>query len=193
MTRDFDADRPVAPELLSRLVELASRSPSAGKTQGWHLVVLQGDERERFWGATLPPEERGAFSWQGLLRAPVIALALADPGAYLARYSEPDKQRTGWGESTERWSAPYWTIDASMAVMTLLHAAQAEGLGTLLFAVARGAAEVRSNLGIPDDLELLGAIAIGWPSAATSSSPVAGSSAKRRRRPPEEIIHLSHW
>jgi len=191
MTRDFDPDRPVAPELLERLVELASRSPSAGKTQGWHLVVLQGDEREQFWAATLPETDRAGFFWKGLFRAPVIALPLADPGAYLARYSEPDKQRTGWGGSTERWSAPYWTIDASMAVMTLLLAAQAEGLGTLLFAVARGAAQVRANLGIPDDLDLLGAIAIGWPAA--DRAPVPGTSAKRRRRPPGEIVHYGRW
>ena len=29
---------------LDDLVDLAARAPSAGKTQGWHLVVLEGDE-----------------------------------------------------------------------------------------------------------------------------------------------------
>ena len=42
MTRAFD-DRSISPGVLDGLVDLAARSPSAGKTQGWHLVVLEGD------------------------------------------------------------------------------------------------------------------------------------------------------
>jgi nitroreductase len=191
MTREFDPARPVSDELLERLVDLAARSPSAGKTQGWHLVVLRGAQTSRFWDVTLPVPARAGFAWPGLLAAPVIALPLADPQAYLTRYAEPDKQFTGWGGSTARWSAPYWTIDAAMAVMTLLLAAQAEGLGTLLFAVARGAEELRGALGIPEEMELLGAVAIGWPAPAPSGR--RGASAARRRRSPAEIVHYGHW
>ena len=32
---------PVDSKLLDRIVDLASRAPSAGKTQGWHLLVLR--------------------------------------------------------------------------------------------------------------------------------------------------------
>ena len=127
MTRDFDGARPISAELLERLVDLATRAPSAGKTQGWHLVVLSGAHTARFWDVTLPAERRPGFRWQGLLRAPVIALPLADPAAYVARYAEPDKAATGWGAGQDAWPAPYWTIDASMAVMTLLLAAESEG------------------------------------------------------------------
>ena len=119
MTRAFDT-RPVAPEVLAELVDLASRAPSAGKTQGWHLVVLEGDETARFWDITLPPMRRGAFRWQRLLDAPVIAIPLADPRAYTERYSEEDKKATGLGAGTDAWPAPYWTIDAAMSVMTRL-------------------------------------------------------------------------
>ena len=45
MCRSFTSD-PVEPDLVDRLVDLASRAPSAGKTQGWHLVVLEGDHTE---------------------------------------------------------------------------------------------------------------------------------------------------
>ena len=76
-------------------MSLGSWAPSAGKTQGWHLVVLEGEETSRFWDITLPTMRRGSFRWQHLLDAPVIALALADPRAYTARYAEPDKQATG--------------------------------------------------------------------------------------------------
>jgi len=206
MTRAFDR-RAVPAELLDELVELGSRAPSAGKTQGWHLVVLEGAETSRFWDITLPPMRRGAFRWKRLLDAPVIALPLADPRAYTDRYSENDKQATGLGTSTEAWPAPYWTVDTSMSVMTMLLAAEAVGLGALFFGVFKGERQLRRALGIPPSMQLLGAIAIGYPaspdetpargtttSGGDDTSPgSAGQSAGRRRRVPEEIIHRGGW
>jgi len=206
MTRAFDR-RPVPAELLDELVELGSRAPSAGKTQGWHLVLLEGEETARFWDITLPPMRRGAFRWKRLLDAPVIALPLADPRAYTDRYSETDKQATGLGVSTDAWPAPYWTVDASMSVMTMLLAAEAVGLGALFFGVFKGERQLRRALGIPPSMQLLGALAIGYPAAqdetpARGSAPSSGDdtspgspgqSAGRRRRGPEEIIHRGGW
>ena len=189
MTREFRTD-PVPPELLDDLVDLASRAPSAGKTQGWHLVVLSGEETARFWDVTFPPSRRLEFAFPHLFDAPVIALPLADPQSYLSRYSEPDKADGGLGTSTESWPAPYWTIDASMAVMTLLLAAEDAGLGTLLFGVFEGEAELRATLRLPARLELLGAIALGYPAGGASRP---GRSAARRRRRPDEIIHRGGW
>jgi nitroreductase len=189
MTRAFRSD-PLPLEVLDHLVDLASRSPSAGKTQGWHLVVLSGDETARFWDVTLPVEERAGFAFPRLLDAPVLALPLADPQAYLDRYSEPDKRATTLGGSTSAWPAPYWTIDTAMAVMTLLLAAEDAGLGALLFGVFEREAELRAALGIPDQLELLGSIALGYPVDGETGG---GGSASRRRRPPSEIIHRGGW
>jgi nitroreductase len=188
MTRAF-VDRALPGELLEELVDLAGRSPSAGKTQGWHLVVLEGDDTTRFWDITLPPDRRADFRWQRLLDAPVIALPFADPQAYLDRYSEADKARTGLGDATDAWPAPYWMIDASMAVMTLLLAAEDAGLGALLFGVFRGEGELRAALSVPDRLELLGAIALGYPTGDDQP----GLSAARPRRAASEIIHRGGW
>lgn len=190
MTRAFDPT-PVPPELLDDLVDLAARAPSAGKTQGWHLVVLEGTATAAFWDITLPAERRPAFRWQGLLRAPVIALPFADPDAYVERYAEPDKARSGLGAGTDAWPTPYWTVDASMAVMTLLLAAEDAGLGALFFGVFHGEAAVRAAVGVPDRLQLLGAVALGWPAAASADD--GGRSAARRRRAPNEIIHRGRW
>lgn len=190
MTRSFDPARPVGVGVIEHLVGLAARAPSAGKTQGWHAVVLEGDRTAEFWDVTLPTERREGFAWPGLLAAPVILLPLADPQAYLDRYGEPDKSATGWGASLDVWSAPYWTIDTSMAIMTLLLAAQDSGLGTLFFAVSRNERVLRERLGIPDRLELLGAIAIGYPE---QDAVRPGRSADRRRRTAEEIIHRGRW
>ena len=192
MSRAFSPD-PIDPDQLDRLVELAARAPSAGKTQGWHLVVLEGPDTRRFWDITLPSERRAGFRWAGLLDAPVIALPFADPDAYVERYAEPDKAATGLGVSADAWPTPYWTIDASMAVMTLLLAAEDAGLGALLFAVFRGESELRAELGVPDRLQLLGAIALGTPAPPVDDAAGPGRSAGRRRRPPDEIVHRAGW
>jgi nitroreductase len=197
MTRAFDT-RPVAPDVLAELVDLASRAPSAGKTQGWHLVLLEGEETARFWDITLPPMRRGAFRWQRLLDAPVIAIPLADPRAYTERYSEEDKKATGLGAGTDAWPAPYWTIDTAMSVMTVLLAAEAAGLGALFFGVFKGERQLRRALGIPPNLQVLGAVALGYPAPQEPGGDDtlpggAGRSAGRRRRRPEEIIHRGGW
>lgn len=191
MPRSFST-APVDSQLLDDLVDLASRAPSAGKTQGWHLVVLEGADTDLFWRHAFAAERRAGFRWPGLFDAPVIALPLADPDAYVARYSEADKAATGLGAGAEAWATPYWTVDASMALMTLLLAAEDAGLGTLLFAVFSGEAEVRAELGIPDGLQLLGAVALGWP-ARTAADLAPGASARRPRRSPSAIVHRGGW
>ena len=191
MTRAFDP-RPIDAGLLNALVDLASRAPSAGKAQGWHLVVLEGEETTLFWDITLPAMGRGTFKWQRLLDAPVIALPLADQRAYTARYSEPDKAGTGLGTGTQAWPAPYWTIDSAMAVMTLLLAAEDAGLGALFFGVFKGERRLRQRLRIPPGLDLLGAIALGYRCDEPGIEPGGRSSGRARRRP-NDIIHLGGW
>ncbi|MGI9645439.1 MAG: nitroreductase family protein [Ilumatobacteraceae bacterium] len=190
MTRAFEST-PVAWDTLDEIVDLASRAPSAGKTQGWHLVVLEGSETAMFWDTTLPKVRRDSFRWQQLLSAPVVALPLADAKAYTDRYSEPDKVQTGLGAGPDAWPAPYWTIDTAMSVMTLLLAAEDVGLGALFFGVFRGERELRQQLGIPPSLDLLGAIALGHAAGGATSDP--GRSAARQRRGPNEIIRRGRW
>jgi nitroreductase len=193
MTRSF-APTPIPAGLLEEIVDLAVRAPSAGKTQGWHLVVLEGRDTARFWDVTLPPMRRGRFKWQRLLDAPVILLPFADAKAYTDRYSEPDKAATGLGSGPDAWPVPYWTIDASMSVMTILLAAEDAGLGALFFGVFKGERELRQLLGVPAALELLGAIAIGYPADETDpGGTTKGRSATRPRRTAGEVIHRGRW
>ena len=186
MVRAFQK-KSVDAELLNRIVEIASWAPSAGKAQGWHLLVLQNEDTNRFWNVTLPKEKRASFRWQHLLDAPVIALAFADPNAYLERYSEPDKAATKLGSSTESWPTPYWTVDASFATMQLLLAAHDVGLGALFFGVFSGEQKLRSDFNVPEQMQLIGAVALGWPIPEKATE--KGASARRPRRKPSEIIH----
>lgn len=197
MTRSFSG-REVEPLLIEKIVDLASRAPSAGKTQGWHLLVLQGESKNKFWQLTFESERRQKFRWPQLFEAPIIALAFADPDAYVERYAQADKVATGLGEGVGAWPAPYWTVDASFSVMTMLLAIEDAGLGALFFAVMRGAEEVRREFGVPDNLQLIGALALGWASvdavdSRARSDANKGASASRERRTAKQIIHNQKW
>jgi nitroreductase len=186
MVRAFDGQA-VAPEVLDRVLDAARRAPSAGNSQGWAFVVLEGDQTRKFWDVTLPEERRASFKWQQLLDAPVIVLPLADRDAYLSRYREADKAATGLGEAG-RWPIPYWQVDTAFATMLMLLAAEDEGLGALFFGVFRGGDKLLSTLGVPLGLELIGAVAIGHPAPEE-----AGRSADRPRRPLAELVHRGGW
>ena len=72
MVRAFEP-RPVPPDVLDRVLDVARRVPAAGNTQGLDLVVLEGPEQTaRYWDVTLAAERRDGFRWPGLLDAPVL-------------------------------------------------------------------------------------------------------------------------
>jgi len=188
MVRAFRPD-PIDPAVLERLLADALRAPSAGNSQGTELIVLSGpEETARYWDVALPPERRAAFAWPDLLAAPVLVLVLADPQRYLDRYAEPDKAATGLGDDLTAWRTPYWLVDGGMAVHTLLLGAVDTGLGALLFGLFAREEAVRAALGVPEDRDVVGVVALGHP---LPSAP--GRSAGRPRRPTDEVIHRGGW
>jgi len=184
MCRSYE-ERPVERSVLLDIIDVASRSPSAGKAQGLHVLELTGADRDRYWNITLPVERREGFAWPGLLRAPTLLIPFADPWAYVERYSELDKSRTGLGVGPEAWTTPYWLVDASMATMTLLLAATEHGLGTLLFGMFSHEEAVRTAFSVPEQFVAVGVVAIGYPDGVT---PRRGRSAGRPRRRADEIL-----
>lgn len=187
MVRSFQST-PIDESLIFDCVDLARRAPSAGKSQGWDLLLLTGAETARYWDITLPVEKRDSFAFPHLLHAPCLALSLSNPQAYLARYSEADKEKSKLGESTHSWVAPYWTIDASFSTMTFLLALHDRGLGALFFAHSQEN-QLRAEFKIPEHVEILGVIAFGF--AEGTERP--GRSAARPRRDVTEIVHRSNW
>ena len=186
MVRNFE-DRPVPAEALERILDHARRAPSAGHTQGYAFLVLEGPEQVgRFWDCTFPAERRAGFRWPGLFRAPVMILPCASKEAYLDRYAEADK---GWADRSEaRWPVPYWDVDCGFATMAMLLTAVDEGLGALFFGVFDGLAALRAAFGIPDDWNPIGAVAVGWP-APDEPSP----SLRRGRRRLDDVVHRGRW
>ena len=187
MVRAF-ARRPVPRATVDDLIDLARRAPSAGNTQPWHFVVLEGEETARLWDVTLPLPRREAFRWSGLLDAPVVVVPVVDPGAYASRYAEDDKRATGLGDGPDAWSVPYWWVDGGMAVHGFLLAAVDAGLGALFYGLFDHEAAVLAALGVPAGYRALGAVALGWP-----ASDEPGRSAGRPRPALGDVVHRGRW
>jgi nitroreductase len=189
MVRRFDR-RPVPPELIDHIVDLARRSPTAGFSQGVDFVVLDtAASIEAFWRLTNDP----AFPHDDddIANGPtVIMLPIADKRPYLARYSEPDKADFGL-QREDAWPVKFWDIDAAMASMTVLLAAVDAGLGSWFFGISHGEAELLAHLGVPEGIRPVGVIGIGY--RAADEGPLQGSAWSRRRRPLAEQLHRNHW
>jgi nitroreductase len=188
MVRSF-LDHPVDAGSVDRILDCARRGPSAGFSQGFEFLVLEGPEQTgRYWDATFQPEDRHDFEWAGLLRAPLIIVPLAHKQAYLDRYAQPDK---GWFDKDEaHWPVPYWLVDTSFAALLILLAVVDEGLGAVFFGIQEGGSDrFRQAFSVPEEYSPIGAVAIGYPVPDDRSA----SSPRPRRRPLEQIVHRGHW
>lgn len=188
MCRDYQ-DRPIEPSVLDVVLRAAFRGPAAGNSDALDLVVLQGARVQQYWATTLDESRRESFPWPGLLRAPVLVLPYVSPEAYVTRYGEHDKAHTGLGDGVEQWAVPYWWVDGGAAVMALLLAAEAAGLGALLFGQFAHEAAVAQLCDVPAGRRALGTIALGHPSGNDRSS----ASARRGRPDPAARIHVARW
>ncbi len=194
MVRNF-SERPVPPEILERLLRDALRSPTAGNTGATAWVVLRGtDETARYWStATSESWRSGSRRWPGLSRAPVIAVAVLSPEAYVSRYGEPDKATSasdvGLGTSAAAWPVPYWFGDAAFGVMTLLLGATSEGLAACFLGNFRSEGTVLAELGVPTGWRLFGAVLLGYPAGDDPRS----ASLDRPRPPVGTRLHYGRW
>lgn len=198
MVRSF-SDRPVDPGLVDQLLGDALRAPSAGNTRGTAWLLLEGpDQTSTFWGHITTEEWRHrSRRWEGLSRAPVVALSLTSPSAYVARYGEEDKAGSGLGPAPDgdgpggeaAWPVPYWFGDAAFATMILLLRATDVGLGTCFLGNFRGEDGLRAALGVPRTWRLFGAVLLGYPGGTDHRSP----SLSRSGPPVAGRIHRGRW
>jgi nitroreductase len=188
MVREF-SDEPVARPLLNRLLENATRIPSAGYSQGFAFVVLTDPRQRRFfWETTSGPEWRGESESVPLTRAPVVIVPLAHKQAYLDRYALPDKAHTPLSVEAH-WPAPYWDIDTGFGVMLILLTAVDLGLGALFFGIFQGQQALMDALGVPEGYRPIGAIAVGHPTPGERSRPELASG----RRVLDHVVRWERW
>jgi nitroreductase len=191
MVRSY-AEDPVDPAAVDRMLQNATRAPSAGFSQGWGFLRLDTPKDvRRYWVATAGEEALDdPDDWlAGMVRAPVLIVPCSNKSAYLERYAQPDK---GWTDRDERrWPVPFWHLDTAMAALLILQTAVDAGLGACFFGIPPERLEpFRAEFGVPQEYSPVGAITIGH---RTSDPGAAGSPTRRPRRPLDEVVHRGRW
>jgi len=185
MVRNF-AEKPVAPEIISRIVDLTRHAPSAGFTQGQSFIVVTNPDLKKAIAATCQEEEYVKSGFDPFIsKAPVLLIPCTSESAYHHRYQEADKVNEDGSEIV--WPVPYWFMDIGCSVMIALLAAIDEGL-VCAFAGSKDLETLRSLLNIPAEVTPVGVIGIGY-RAADVPSP----SLKRGRKSEQEYVHYESW
>jgi FMN reductase [NAD(P)H] len=184
---------PVPRQVLERITnDAVVRAPSAGFSQGLRLVVVTDPGTRREIAVAAAEEElaaQGRPRWKAA--APVHVVVLTREDDYHHRYRQQDKLKITGGREID-WPAPYWYVDAGAAVMTLMLAAIDQGLDTAIFGVSDRAA-VKELLGLPDDVQFVAVVTMGYP-AATADEPSMGASIfTKRRKPRDDVVHWERW
>src|SRR6476620_11260421 len=106
MVRNFSS-KPVAPESIERMLEVARHAPSAGYTQGQSFVVVSDESTRRVIGKLCGEDsyvEAGSHPFVSC--APVVFVACTNEADYHRRYQQPDKVNEDGTEIA--WPVPYW-------------------------------------------------------------------------------------
>ena len=201
-------DEPVDAAVRDTILAAANRAPSAGFSQGYALLTLEGpDQLGPFWqlvssyhdeansaagSATSSATSSGTSagpSFEPVTRAPLVVIPLSCKDIYLDRYARPDK---GWIDRDEaHWPVPYWDIDTGFTALLMLLAAVDAGLGALFFGIPPMLiGDFRELYGVPESYLPIGAVAIGHPDTAADSG---GSSRVIKRRSLEDLVHVGRW
>jgi len=178
--RYFKPD-PVPEELITRILRAGIGAPSGSNSQGWAFIVIRDQETRnkigeysRKLGLTAP---EGLNHWQQRMYRGAVHLAhnMEKVPVYILVCSQ---EKSGGGPGG---SAIY------PAVQNMLLAARGLGLASVL--VTRNLsfeADLKRDLGIPDDVNTHALLPIGYPAEGVKYGPT-------RRSPVEEVAHSDRW
>jgi nitroreductase len=199
--RRFRPD-PVATRDLRRVLDAATRAPSARGAEPWVFVVVRDaalraeigrryraawDEGQRLTQATDADRDvRHAAHYARMMRAAAdlartlheapVLIACGLDHARLGPLAVPDG-------SLRAPAAAYASIFP--AVQNLMLAARALGLGSTLTTLHRAfEPELKALLGLPPQIEVAALVPLGWPRDRFGPT---------RRRPVDEVAYLDRW
>lgn len=167
-------DNPVEDEKLSMLLEAVRLAPSWANMQCWRFIVVRDQavkEKisalayvEAFFG---PLGYKSNPAQKGIAEAPVVIVATADPA-----------------RSGTLWDQRYYLTDIGIAAQNLMLSARDLGLGSVFVGVF-DEEKLRSLLGIPLEIRIVGVFPVGYPRDEKSSGP--------SRKPLNEIVFKEKW
>ncbi|HLZ69405.1 MAG TPA: nitroreductase family protein [Dehalococcoidia bacterium] len=182
---------PVPREAIERIIEAATRAPSGGNRQPWEFIAILdrgliekvGRLYREAWmealGATPAPDESPVYRAarylaEHMAEVPALILVCADHTQGSAPYTPGEPLVRG------RYASSIW-----LAVQNLFLAARALGLGTrLTTAHLRREAEIKALLAIPEHVETMALIPVGYP---------RGRFGPPLRRPAREVTSYNRY
>jgi nitroreductase len=162
MCREY-SEREVPQEKVDRILDVASRYPSAGHTEPQEFIVVR-DQRVK------EDLARAALDQGFVAQAPLVIVVISDTRRSARRYGERGFQF-------------YSIIDGAFVAMLILLAVVDEGLGAC-FVAAFYDQEVQDVLGLPPHIRPIGIIPIGY---------CAEAPRKFRRRPRAQLVHRDRY
>ena len=162
MCREY-LDRDVPQEKVDRILDLASRYPSAGHTEPQEFIVVRNQRVKEALA-------RAGLGQVFVAQAPLVIVVVSDTRRSARRYGE-------------RGVRLYSIIDGAFVAMLILLAVVDEGLGAC-FVAAFYDREVREVLGLPAHIRPIGVIPIGYCSEGPR---------KLRRRSRAQIVHRDRY
>jgi nitroreductase len=162
MCREY-LDRDVPQEKIDRILDLASRYPSAGHTEAQEFIVV----RNRRMKEDLA---RAALDQMFVAQAPLVIVVVSDVRRSARRYGE-------------RGVLFFSIIDGAFVAMLILLAVVDESLGAC-FVGSFYDEEVQEVLGLPPDVRPIGIIPIGYCAEAPRRFP---------RRSRAHIVHHDRY
>ena len=145
---------------LSDIPKLTIKIPTAGFSRGIEIVSVENKKNIKKLAIYANEEsylKKGYGKW--LSNSKAIFLILINEQAYHERYKELDKQNQ---TSSSNWSVPYWYVDAGAAMMNCMLLVEETGLKSgFLGSHNMEIQKIKSLLGIPEDIEILGFVTAG--------------------------------
>ncbi len=180
---------PVSDEDLWKILHTATMAPSGGNRQPWNFVVVRDEEKKRKIGAWyLDAWDKSYGPAREAMRADPQMKRTFDSADHLANHiAEAPVLIFATIQRDMPTSGPSLLLGASIypAVQNLMLAARAIGLGTALTTLHRlHEAEVKELLGIPDGVETMAMIPVGWPK---------GKFGTPARLPAEKVVYWDGW
>jgi nicotinate-nucleotide--dimethylbenzimidazole phosphoribosyltransferase len=189
--RRFRPD-PIDDALLQRVLAAAHRAPSVGLSQPWRFVVVRATEtRARVRALAESERARQAPRFGARARAFLdqkVEGVLEAPVGLCVCCVAPPAGTEVLGRSTIPATDIYST---ACAIQNLWLTARAEGLGVGWVSFYRPE-ELRAVLGIPQAVEPVAWLCVGWPDERPMR-PGLERAGWARRRPLEEVVHVERW
>ncbi len=182
--------RPVERETLERLIYYATRAPSGGNSQPWEFVVVTRPDLIARLGELYRESSEDMFT--AVVNRPDAAETTKRIYSSALRLSRTMGQAPALilvcmrgRPPADPTQAPSRYASILPAVQNLMLAARGMGLGAVLTTVhRRREGEVKTLLGIPDDVETVALIPVGYP---------AGRFGPVNRRPVSAVLHWEGW